>query len=238
MSALEPHLLHQLDHSASFFWHRVRFGLVASLLPRGRAVRVLDVGAGAGFLGDFLRRERPDAEYLFVEPLEALERELERRFGAAANARGRERYEAEYVTLMDVLEHQEDDEGFLRDLVGRMDAGATLVVTVPALPALWSGWDVALGHFRRYDKGGLRRVLVAAGAEVRETSYLFPELLPPALLRKRRRPSSAAREAEFPTLPPALNTALTGVGSATARLRRLWPAGTSLLAVAARRPGP
>ena len=65
---------------------------------------------------------------------------------------------AEFVALLDVLEHQEDDKGFLRSLVDKMQPGSTLLLTVPALQGLWSQWDEALGHFRRYDKASLHSV--------------------------------------------------------------------------------
>src|SRR5919106_1375048 len=58
------------------------------------------------------------------------------------------------VTLLDVLEHQRDDSGFLAGLLGRMRPDTPLILTVPALPGLWSAWDVALGHHRRYRRGG------------------------------------------------------------------------------------
>lgn len=237
MTSLERHVLRQVDHSASFFWHRVRFRAVARFLPRERPFRLLDIGAGAGFLGDFLRREHTRATYLFTEPLEALERVLEQKFGAAANARTRATYAGiDYVTLLDVLEHQADDRRFLRDLFDRIDTGATLIITVPAMRSLWSAWDVALGHFRRYDKRSLREALSNADVEVQEINYLFPELVIPALVRKRRRRAAdgAAADAEFPDLPAPLNNVLTVFGNASVGFRRLSPMGTSLLAVARR----
>jgi hypothetical protein len=237
MTSLERHLLHQVNHSASFFWHRVRFRAVASFLPRERPFRLLDIGAGAGFLGDFLRQEYTRATYFFTEPLEALEQALEQRFGAAANARTRGTYaDIDYVTLLDVLEHQADDRRFLRDLVDRMDTGATLIITVPAMRSLWSAWDVALGHFRRYDKPSLREALSNTDLEVHEINYLFPELVIPALVRKRRQRTAggAAAHAEFPGLPPLLNNVLTALGTGSVRFRRLSPMGTSLLAAATR----
>jgi hypothetical protein len=215
----------------------VRFRAVANFLPHERPFRLLDVGAGAGFLGDFLRREYPRATYLFTEPLEALERLLEQRFGSAANASTSGTYAGiDYVALLDVLEHQADDRQFLRDLIDRMDTGATLIVTVPAMRSLWSGWDVALGHFRRYDKPSLREAFSSIDVEVHEINYLFPELVIPALVRKRRRRAvlGASAHAEFPSLPPFLNNVLTIVGAASFRFRRLSPIGTSLLAVATR----
>jgi hypothetical protein len=140
------------------------------------------------------------------------------------------------VTLLDVLEHQEDDRVFMSELVARLDRGATLLVTVPAGKRLWSTWDVALGHYRRYDRGSFRRAIEGLPVELVELDYLFPELVPLAVLRKlwRSRRGSAA-EAEFPELPSAANELLYRIGTGSLRLRRFWPAGTSLLAVLKKR---
>jgi hypothetical protein len=143
-----------------------------------------------------------------------------------------------FVMLMDVLEHQPDDGAFLTELVSKMEPGATLILSVPASRRLWSDWDVALGHHRRYDRTGLRRLFETVPVSVREVSYLFPELVPAAWVRKWRRRSAPAQapaeEAQFPHLPTAINEALYGLARATLRLRPRWLAGTSLFAVVSR----
>jgi hypothetical protein len=119
-----------------------------------------------------------------------------------------------------------------------MDPGAQLIMTVPALPSLWSGWDVAMGHHRRYRWHSLVDVLRGLPVIPREVSYLFPELVPAGYVRVLSRPPTAAAltdDAAFPMLPPFLDRALYRLGAASLRLRRWWPAGTSLLAVVDRR---
>ncbi len=169
-TALEGHLTHQLDTARDFFWHRLRWRAVSRTLPRDRAFRLLDVGAGAGFVGAYLAEELPRAAYCFVEPIRSLE---ERRYGAARNLAAAVSWEGiDYLVLLDVLEHQQDDMGFLREVLPKVPAGARMVLTVPALPLLWSDWDRQLGHYRRYDKPSLRRLLAASPLEVAEVSYL------------------------------------------------------------------
>jgi len=192
--------------------------------------RVVDVGAGPGFLGDFLRQRRPGVEYWFVEPIEALEERLVAQFGAEANRRERDFEGASHVTLMDVLEHQEDDRAFMGDLAARMAPGATLLLTVPAMPWLWSAWDTMLGHYRRYTKATLRDAVESLPLRIEEESYVFPELIPLGLVRRvRLRGAELDPEAaEFPQLPKPLNETLYRAGKASVKLRRFWPAGTSL----------
>lgn len=226
---LESHLARQMESSRGFFWNRVRWDLVAAQLPDG-SCDVVDVGAGTGFLGDYLSEHRVGVGYRYVEPLESLEASLEDRFGAGANARDRDFAGASTVTLLDVLEHQEDDRGFLAELAAKMDPGAVLLLTVPAMPWLWSEWDRVLGHYRRYTERSLREAVEGLPLQVLETSYLFPEMIPPAMMRRWRGSAVNAADAEFPELPGWLNASLYRVGSLTTTARRVWPAGSSVFA--------
>jgi len=239
---LERHLQRQFEHSRRFFWHRLRWRAVRSYLPADEACELVDVGAGAGLLGAYLGADRPRIRYLYVEPIPSLSAALATRHGADADRSGAADYAgARFVTLLDVLEHQADGDAFMAALVAKMDAGATVLVTVPALQRLWSGWDVALGHVRRYDKPELASCLRRSGLELREASYLFPEMYPLARWRARRAVADTAVEdptaAEFPELPGALNDILYAVGSVSLALRRWWPFGTSVFAVAVKPAG-
>ena len=201
---LEGHLNRQMERSREFFWNRVRWELIRSQLPAG-SFDLVDVGAGPGFLGDWLGDNRPDARYNFVEPIEGLERSLIERFGASANKRETDYAGAAVITMMDVLEHIEDDRGFLAELASKMDPGAAVLMTVPAMPSLWSNWDVLLGHHRRYTKASLASAVELSGFEIVERSYLFPELIPLGwwrrLRERRRRRRGRRRRVPRPSRP-------------------------------------
>ena len=82
------------------------------------------------------------------------------------------------IGLFDVLEHIQDDVGSLVALRERLGEGGKILVTVPALPFLWSGHDVRHHHFRRYTAASLSEVARKAGLKVTYSSYfnffLFP----------------------------------------------------------------
>ena len=240
MDRLEAHLAGQGDRFGQFFWHRLRWRAVSEFLPRGAAFSVVDVGAGTGHFGAFLAREYPLAEYYFVEPLPSLEAQLEARYGTDHNARTWSDYSGvRCITLLDVLEHQEDDVAFLQELLAATDAGTTIIVTVPARMTLWSRWDVALGHYRRYERQGMVDLFARLPVDVVEVSYLFPELVLPGrwrAWRSRRAPQGARNAAaDFPELPLAVNRLLYGLCTPAVVWRRRMPTGSSLLAVIRRR---
>ena len=235
--ALETHLQRQIDHSRRFFWHRLRWRAVSGFLPAGTPFELVDVGAGAGLLGQYLQEDRPLATYRFVEPIDSLRTFLRGLHGEQADAGDEAVFRsAKFVTLLDVLEHQEDDKEFLAALVAKMQPGSTLLLTVPALQSLWSQWDEALGHFRRYDKRSLLAVTEGLPLTVLEASFLFPEMVPMAVIRARKKAvdglDSVNESAEFPDLPGVMNDLLYGVGTVSLDLRRRWKSGTSLLMVA------
>ena len=60
--------------------------------------------------------------------------------------------QARLITMMDVLEHVEDDFHLLSSVLAECKPGTYLLLTVPADMALWSKHDETFGHYRRYDK--------------------------------------------------------------------------------------
>jgi len=54
------------------------------------------------------------------------------------------------VLLLDVLEHIQDDSGFLDAVSSVMNKGSRIIISVPAHQWLFSSADVASGHVRRY----------------------------------------------------------------------------------------
>jgi hypothetical protein len=217
--------------AAPTYWHRVRYALVIDETRRFGGRQVLDVGAGAGLLGDWVVDRHPDLAYHFVETSPRLRNHLIERFGAGAEADEQGRIPAgTMVALLDVVEHIADDVTALRQLRERMGPGSRVIVTVPAMRWAYSSWDVALGHFRRYTRTTLDATLRQAGFTTVTTCYLFPELLP-LLVVRRMRPAGRAH-ADFPVLPHAVDAIGYRIASLTARTRRWWPFGTSVVAVA------
>ncbi len=111
-----------------------------------------------------------------------------------------------------------------------------MIVTVPALMALWSRWDVLNGHKRRYTLRSFRDVLVAANFRIEKISYynslLFLPVYAIRLFNRTFRKDSDRSDTEMP--PRALNFALKKIFSFERFLLRFMrlPLGVSLVAVA------
>lgn len=64
-----------------------------------------------------------------------------------------------------VMEHVEDDEGFIRTMAQFVKPGGNVILGVPGRRDRWSFEDETVGHLRRYDRTDLDGVLRKAGLE-------------------------------------------------------------------------
>lgn len=230
LSPLEQQQLNVAGAPRPTFWHHVRFELVRRRAAAVGATGVLDIGAGNGLLGDHLAGTA--LGYRFAESSPALRRALVDRFGEPAADDDGPIGSTTLVVLLDVLEHACDDAALLVEVADRADRGTWLIVTVPAMGWLFSSWDRDLGHHRRYGRLDVVELVRGCGFDVTEASYLFPELVPIAVLRLLRRSDGTA--AEFPRLPRWLDRCARSIASITTSMRRIWPVGTSVVVVARR----
>lgn len=67
------------------------------------------------------------------------------------------------VLAFEVLEHIEDDAAALAQWVSWLAPGGTLLLSVPAHPRRWNAADVWAGHYRRYRRRDLERLVATAG---------------------------------------------------------------------------
>lgn len=139
------------------------------------------------------------------------------------------------VTLLDVLEHIEDDRTTLEAIHKLLLPAGVLLITVPAFPFLWGAHDVAHHHQRRYRAKGLRQLLEATGYEVTTLSYcntwLFPIAATVRLLRRYFPAGDAGADLSLPPVP--INQLLAKLFASERHLLRAGlPFGVSLVVLA------
>lgn len=259
--------MHALE--TNYWWFVGRRAIVKSLLcealttrPKsGRALRLLDIGCGTGAnlptVTDVVMSEQSTpgghVAALDYSPLAldfaqqhlgdlpvALLRGDATSLPFASNS-------FDIVTMLDVLEHVENDTAAVREIFRVLKPGGAFVLSVPAYQKLWSAHDEALHHFRRYEYSGLRTVLQSGGFEVWRLSFAM-SLMPPIAWFWRRfvlpfqpqRPRDATRHSEgavLPSVSTAVNAALVKYLECEGRIiaRRPFKFGTSLVAIARKR---
>ncbi len=203
-------------------------------------LKVLEIGCGDGVL-----RRQLEAETSWVIDgadinLDALKRTPALRgetfFYDIFDRRGEfsGRYDA--IILFDVLEHIADEKAFLEAALFHLKKGGMLFINVPALQGLFSRYDEAVGHLRRYDKGMMAGLFKSASLQAVNTRYWGFSMLPLLSMRQRMvknaKPDDATIRRGFEPPTEAVNSIMKTVMRIETSIFSEPPSGSSLLAAA------
>jgi len=145
----------------------------------------------------------------------------------------RETYD--FLVLFDVIEHIENTKPFLESAAFHLKPGGHVFVNVPACQLIYSRYDTAQGHYRRYNKALLARHLAEAGLAISAMQYWGFLLLPALLARKfyvdRKTSADDIMRTGFHPPHPLVSTAMSAA-LACETLLPPAPMGSSLLAIA------
>jgi SAM-dependent methyltransferase len=229
-------------------WWQARARLTGALLKeRGvrPPARVLDVGCGWGVTLEFLERQGYRVSGLDVSraALESLDRAGRELIEADITATAPAQPRFDTVLALDVIEHIDDDRAAVARLGALAKPGGLLLVSVPALPDLFSEFDRIQGHRRRYLPERLRDTFREADVELESLLWWGAWMVPVLRWQRGRQIASAEMSAtevysRYLRLPPwpgewALRAAyaIEQPFALGAKLRT----GTSLFAVARKR---
>lgn len=228
-------------HETTYWWHVTRINLAEKVikehLPIPSDLNVLDYGCGTG---GFLSEMNNRLKFKSCCGVDASQQAISyaRKYGdfyarlepgdvaVAANK--------DLIFLLDVLEHIEDDEIFLGNLIEALKTNAHILVTVPAHPFLFSKWDRVLNHYRRYTRKSFSELVNKTGGRILYMNYCLSYLVPPVLfIRVFRKRQFDSDNCEFPPINPALNRMLLLLNRAEIFLESFFsiPMGSTLIAL-------
>jgi SAM-dependent methyltransferase len=239
------------------FWFCARNRLILGLARRISSTlkpcnRVLEIGCGTGNVLRALEVAFPNSSLVGLELcLEGLKHARTRSNAHLVQADIRNSpfsKQFDLVGMFDVLEHIAEDQGTLRLIHNTLRPGGKLLLTVPAHQSLWSYFDEAGHHCRRYSSQDIRQKLIDAGFQVEFLSQFMATIFPMVWIFRKMRMRGVREQSGFDSvrsrtqdefrIVPVVNLILTGLLTLEAR----WvarghhlPIGTSLVVVA-RRP--
>ncbi|MFC1837278.1 class I SAM-dependent methyltransferase [Thermodesulfobacteriota bacterium] len=167
-------------------WEKVRAKFIQKILLEFApdSFRVLDVGCGDGYIASRLAENFSHTEYIGLDTnLTSAQLDFYNTKNPQVKFTKNNKYLAEkqfdLVLLLDVLEHIEDDEKFIMQIVSKYLAKKSrMLITVPAFPFLYGSHDSIMGHYRRYTQNQLKNMAQNANCKTIATGYMFASLVP------------------------------------------------------------
>ena len=167
-----------------YWWFVARNNIIYSLIDHYSNIKagskILDVGCGTGAFAQILS-EKYEVLCLDTSPI-ALDycrkRGLKDLFESTIQQFPAREHNIDAITMLDVIEHVDDDRDLVRTGYDILPPGGYLISTVPAYQWLWSKHDITHMHYRRYTKGKFNDLITQSGFEIVFSSYFNSILFP------------------------------------------------------------
>jgi len=167
------------DLEAMFFARNYHAWILDYFRPSlGR--HLLEVGAGLGHFSRLLLSTVPESHHAF-EPSDTLFPKLKLNLQPFKNTHPYHAFldadlmpgvRLDTAVYVNVLEHIAEDREELEKVWALLEPGGHLCLFVPAHPWLFGAPDRYYGHFRRYEKAGLERLVKSVGYEIMDSRYM------------------------------------------------------------------
>lgn len=132
--------------------------------------RVLEFGAGIGSLAQICAKEKGiKPTCLEIDP--NLKNIIQERGFECHSSLENIEGQFDLIYSSNVLEHIEDDQKALEHLYQKLKPGGILALYLPAFQCLYSDFDAAIGHYRRYEKAELMNKLKNANFAIEKCEY-------------------------------------------------------------------
>src|SRR3989344_8353690 len=164
----------------SHWWFSGKRELIVNIVNSLNPKNILDVGCGTGSLVSSLNKtyEVVGCEYSKDAIRLCQNRGSIRLIRSDAEKLPFKEESFDVVTLLDVVEHIDNDVEMLLEVRRVLTAGGHVVISVPAHMFLWQAHDVLHHHKRRYASAELKYKLRLSGFEIVRMTYwnslLFP----------------------------------------------------------------
>lgn len=176
--------------SLSHFWMRQRFEVLQRLAGDliKEAGQIAEVGCGHGVLQrqieDFYGREVAGFDLHEAALLRSVSRVSPLHCYDLFQRKTDLKARFDLIILFDVIEHIDNEDAFVSAVQFHLAPQGRLLVNVPALPSLFSRYDTAVGHVRRYNLPSLARLADRNRMRVTRSTYWGFGLLPLLAARK------------------------------------------------------
>ena len=175
------------------FWILWRFKILLRLIKTNNIIlnkknKIMDLGCGNGILSNQIESQfnikidRVDSNFETLK----LNRNVKGRLICYDISKRNKKYKNyyDYIFLFDVIEHVKNDKKFIENALFHLKNDGSLIINVPSIQILYSRYDIAVGHLRRYDKKLFYKTIKKTMINKISMNYWGFILLPILFLRK------------------------------------------------------
>jgi ubiquinone/menaquinone biosynthesis C-methylase UbiE len=239
MMIMEPNEIDKMNRlEEAHWWFQGKKYVIKSVMSRINIPdgRFLDIGCGTGMFLKELGKDRTSygvdvSDHALSYCAKKVNSFLIKAFGANLPFKDGV---FTFVSLLDMIEHVENDFELLKEVYRVCRPQSIVVITVPAFNFLWGTHDVSHHHKRRYKRNQLRDICLSAGFLLERLTYTNFFIFFPVLLRRiSSSKSSDVGESDLRRVPAIVNGLLKCIYRFEAFYlkRGRFPFGVSLLAV-------
>lgn len=241
MQEIVYHTNYKLE--SSYWWFVARNNIVKSLIMNrtdlAKGSLILDVGCGTGgfaqLISDVYKPVCIDTSPIAIEYCK--KRNIENAYVTTLKEFDTKQLNISAVTMLDVIEHIEDDFGVVSQVYDALPSGGWFIASVPAFQRLWSKHDEIHHHFRRYNRMQFDSMLKKAGFNIKYSTYFNTFLFLPAILKRAiDKITGAENKKNEPVeeVSPAMNNLFTKIFMSEKNILRkgAFPFGLSIITIA------
>ncbi len=175
--------IRQIKYQENHWWFQARKTIIEQIISElslSKKSKILDFGAGSGVNLNMLKKYG----YLDIHEKNKLARinirlKYKNINKIYSNLRIKKNY-YDLILLADVIEHVKKPKILLKKLKKFLKKNGFILITVPAYEFLFNKKDLVLGHYRRYNKTQLNKVI--EGFQIKKNSYFNTLLFIPIAL--------------------------------------------------------
>lgn len=169
------------------FWLKAKKWYISRYIAEDHQLHIIDVGCGSGDLLTTCIENGHKVSGVDIsnKALECCRRKGYFVYKADLNNRNvLSAFEQapDVIIAFDLLEHLKNPTVFLKEIKSISKTSTKLLITVPAFKFLFSEWDIALNHYKRYSKNDFEKELNESGWDIQKITYIHYLPLVPAII--------------------------------------------------------
>ena len=168
------------------WWFKVRTLIlnqhVGKYFKKDQNIKILNIGVATGASTEFLSKygDVVSVEYDQTCSIETYKKIRKPIINGSITQLPFNNNNFDLVCAFDVIEHVENDQLAVDEMIRVCKDEGIVCITVPAYMFLWSNHDVVNNHFRRYTAKSLKKLLKEKNGKIKYVSY-FNSILFPAV---------------------------------------------------------